>query len=59
MKLGLGLQWGFQYMVGMPGFCGQIFEEIFDPGFLDRKYSVQCYWDGKLQFYKFTGAAKT
>ena len=28
----------------------QIFGQVFDQGFLDRKYSVQFYWDREIQY---------
>ena len=31
-------------------FC-QIVDQNFDQGLGDRKYSVQFYWDGEIQFY--------
>ena len=43
---------GFGQIVGQ--IFGQIFDQmfgqIFDQGFLDRKYSVQFYWDREIQY---------
>ena len=46
-------------MVGMPDFLARFLTRflarfltrVFGQGFLDRKYSVQFYWDGEIQFY--------
>lgn len=50
-------------MVGMPGFWGKIFSQIFDPGlrggFLGTDNTVpRFYGDGELQFCRSTGTGK-
>ena len=54
-------------MVGVPGFLARFLTRVlarfltrvFGQGFLDRKYSVLFYRDGKIQFYSATGREKT
>ena len=54
-------------MVGVPGFFCQmltrflarLLTRFFDQVFWTRKYNVQYYWDGKIQFYSTTGTEKS